>query len=113
MAKVQEIVETPVPFFAQPFVGSLFTVLSGLSFLFLATILPLVGKSGSVTVHAKQNYTAFLAALLVSLVMGVLATVSKFERRKMDGSPKPLFSIVLTGLSILLLIALLLGLLKI
>lgn len=114
MARVQEAVEEQQePFFARPLVGSTFTILSGVSFLFVAMILPLVGKAGTVVPNADKNYKGFLAALLVSLAMGVLATISKLERRKIDASPLPLFSLILTALSVLLLVALLLGLLKI
>lgn len=96
-----------------PTAGTVFTVLSGLTFLFTAMILPLVGKAGVRTVHARQNFIAFLSVLLCSLVTGALATYSKMSRRATDGSPLPLLSMVLTGLCTLLLIALLLGLLKI
>lgn len=113
MAREQEAVEQQESFFARPVVGSTFTILSGLSFLFVAMILPLVGKAGYVVPNADKNYKGFLAALLVSLAMGVLATISKLERRKIDGSPLPMFSLILTVLSVFLLVSLLLGLLKI
>ncbi|MFH0909009.1 MAG: hypothetical protein V1929_09625 [bacterium] len=113
MARVQEAVKQQEPFFARPVVGSTFTILSGLSFLFLMMILPLVGKAGTVVPNADKNHKGFLVALLVSLAMGVLATISKLERRKIDGSPLPLFSFILTALSSLLLVAFSLGLLRI
>lgn len=108
-----ETAAAPEPFFSRPEVGSALTVLSGLSFLFVCMILPLVGKAGSVTVHARENYVAFAATLAASLVLAVLATLSKLQRRKLDQSPWPVFSVVLTGLTGLLLVALLLGLLRI
>lgn len=108
-----EIVAPPEPFFARPEVGSALTVLSGLSFLFVCMILPLVGKAGMMTVHARENYFAFTATLAASLVLAVLATLSKLQRRKIDQSPLPLFSLVLAALTGLLLAALLLGLLRI
>ena len=100
-------------FFATPWVGTLFTVLSGLSFLLTCMFLPLVGKAGAVVTYARQNFIAFLAVLIVSLILAALATVSKLERRKIDQSPLPLFSFVLVGLCALLLVALLTGLLAI
>lgn len=103
----------PTSFFATPWVGTLFTVLSGLSFLLTCMFLPLVGKAGSVVSHARENFYTFLAVLLVSLVTATLATVSKLERRKIDGSPLPHFSFLLIGLCLLLLIALFTGLLAI
>lgn len=102
-----------VPLFDRPGVGSLFTILSGLAFLFLCMILPLVGKAGAVTVHARANFVAFLVALLACIALAALATVSKLQRRRIDGSPLPVFSIVLLGLSTLLLLALVTGLLRI
>ena len=113
MAREQEVVEQQEPFFARPAVGSTFTILSGVTFLFVCMLLPLVGKAGTVVPNAEKNYKAFLAAVLLSMAMGVLATISKLERRKIDASPLPLFSLLLSGLSTLLLVALLLGLLKI
>lgn len=101
------------PFFANAMVGTVFTIASGLAFLLVCMLLPLVGKSGAVTMHARENLYAFLAAIVSSLVLAALATVSKLERRKVDGSPMPLFSLVLCGLSVLLLLALLAGLLRI
>lgn len=102
-----------IPFFAREYVGTALTVASGLAFLFVCMILPIVGKAGSVVSHARENFLAFLTALLVSLALAVLAAVSKLERRKLDGSPMPTFSFLLGGLCALLLVALLTGLLKI
>ena len=109
----EEATVAPVPFYTQPVVGSVLTVLSGLSFLFVCMILPLVGKSGSTTVHAGLNTLAFAATLVVTLILAALATWSKLVRRHLDQSPLPYFSIILMGLSILLLLALATGLLRI
>ena len=76
-------------------------------------ILPLVGPAGAMTPHAKQNSTTFLGALMVALVLSVIAIISKLERRKIDDSPLPHFSILLCGLCILLLFATLTGLTRI
>jgi hypothetical protein len=99
-------------FFATPWVGTLFTVLSGLSFLLLCMILPLVGKAAAATTHAQPNRTAFLVVLIAATVLAGLATVSKFERRKIDGSPRPFFSMLLMALCVFLMAALFLGLLQ-
>ena len=101
------------PFLADPTVGTVCTVASGLSFLLVCMLLPLVGKSGTVTMHARENFQAFLAAVLLSLILAALATFAKMERRKLDGSPKPVFSIVLCALSGFLLLALLAGILRV
>ena len=96
-----------------PWVGTVLTVASGLSFLFVCMFLPLVGKAGAAVPYARQNFFAFLAILLISIAFAGLATFSKIARRKIDGSPLPKFSIILLGLGALLLVALLTGLLHI
>lgn len=93
--------------------GTALTIAAGLSFLFLCMILPLVGKAGVMTVHARQNFIAFLLVLLLTCVLSIAATVAKLARRHMDQSPLPFFSFTLLGLSLLLLVALLTGLLHI
>lgn len=111
--------EQNIPFLAWPAVGNTLTVLSGISFLFLCMILPLVGPaavhgSGSPGAgpapYLKQNYMAFSAVLALSFVLGVAAIVSKIERRKVDGSPLPMYSIGLVVVLVLILIAFALGL---
>ena len=91
--------------FATPWVGTMFTALSGLVFAFLCMILPLVGKAAKSIPHYQQNRQAFLAVVLVSLALAGLAAFSKLARRKVDGSPLPLASFLLVGLDVLLLIA--------
>ena len=114
--------ESKGSFFAQPVVGSVLTVMGGVAFLFLCEILPLVGPaaaggSGSPgatrAAHYTLNYIAFLCALLVTMGLSLAAIFSKLERRKIDNSPLPFFSMLLTGLCVLLLVALLTGLLTI
>jgi uncharacterized membrane protein YiaA len=101
------------PFFARSYVGTTLTTASWLAFLFVCMVLPLVGKAAVVTIHSRQNFLAFLAALLASLAFALLATFSKMERRKIDHSPLPKFSMAMCLLSLLLLVALLMGLLRI
>ena len=93
--------------------GSALAVLSGLSFLFLCMVLPLVGRAGSAVSYADKNQTAFLGVLLMSLALSLAATGSKMSRSRMDGSPLPKWSIALSGLLVLLLICLFTGLLRI
>lgn len=102
-----------LPFFAHPAVGSALTVLSGLSLLFLCTILPLVGKAGAAAPHTQKNFVAFLGVLLLSFVLAGGAVLSKMARRKLDGSPLPAFSLGLCALYTVLLFALMTGLLRI
>jgi len=97
----------------RPMVGSTLTILSGLAFLLLAMFLPLVGKSAVKTEHYNLNFTAFICLLIITLMLSGLAVKSKMDRRKIDGSPIPLFSMIIGGLSLLLFISLILGLLKI
>lgn len=106
--------QTPLagkPWFAAA--GTALTIAGGLSFLFLCMILPLVGKAGVQTVHARQNFYAFFAVLLVSLLLSSAATAAKLMRRRIDHSPPPWMSITLTAFCVLLLISLLTGLLHI
>lgn len=101
------------PFFTRPEVGTFLTVLSGLAFLFVCMILPLVGKAAVATVHVRQNTLAFTTVLVLTLALAIAATWSKWARSRVDQSPRPYFSLILAGLSALLLLALALGLLKI
>lgn len=96
-----------------PLVGTLLTVAASLSFFFVCMVLPLVGKAGVQTVHASQNFRAFLAALIVSLAFSVAATVAKMKRSRLDGSPKPYLTMGLFVINVGLLISLFAGLLKI
>ena len=101
-----DAVPAPEPIsFATPWVGTLLTTLSGLVFAFLCMILPLVGKAAKTVVHYDQNRQAFLAVVLLSLLLAAGAAFSKLARRKVDGSPLPWASFLLIGLDVLLLIA--------
>ncbi|HPG01168.1 MAG TPA: hypothetical protein PLE77_14010 [Kiritimatiellia bacterium] len=110
--------EQKTGFLALPWVGSVFTIASGVSFLFLCMILPLVGPAathGSGSPGAgpapqlPQNRMAFTGVLLLSLALAVLAVFSKMERRKIDKSPLPIYSFLLVGLCVLLLVAFVTG----
>ena len=82
------------------------TVLSGLSFLLVCMLLPLVGQSGANTSFADKNRTTFAAYLVLSIFLSLAAIFSKLMRRKLDQSPLPAFSFVLCVLGLLLLVAL-------
>lgn len=97
----------------RPAVGTGLTIVGGLCFLLVCMILPLVGKAGVQTPHYFQNYIAFVLVLLLTIGTSGLAVYAKLERRKIDGSPKPLFSMIIAGSASFLFIALILGLLKI
>lgn len=96
-----------------PAVGTSLTVGSGLSFLLVCMLLPMVGPAGSVTPFARANHISFTCYLLLALALSILAIVSKVARRRRDGSPLPLLSMVLCGLCLVLLAALSAGLLRI
>lgn len=103
---------TAADLYARPAVGSMLSVLAGLSFLWLCMLLPLVGKAGAVASFTRQNTFVFLGFLLLTLGLCAVAVGSKILRRRRDGSPPPIFSLVLAGLCGLLLIALVSGLLS-
>lgn len=113
MGQARQKQQQEVPFLARPEVGTAFTILSGLSFLVTCMILPLVGKAGAKVYHYPMNFTAFLVVLLVTIGLSGMATRLKLERSRLDGSPRPRFSVAILVTSVLLLVSLLLGLLKI
>lgn len=96
-----------------PAVGTGLTIASGVSFLVLCMILPLVGQAAANTPYYAKNKSAFMAICLLSLLLAVLAVVSKLARRKIDGSPLPLLSILLSAACLVLLLAALTDLLSI
>lgn len=98
--------------FAHPLTGSTLSVLSGLSFLLVGMLLPMVGPAGAATPHAAQNRGTFANILVGFLLLSGLAVASKLLRRSRDGSPLPVFSIALCATGILLVFALLTGMLR-
>lgn len=111
MAKVVESGKTAV--IAIPWLGTSFTVLSGLSFLIICMLLPMVGQAGNAMPFARQNRLAFALFVISSLALSMLAIASKLARRKADNSPLPWLSIALSATCVLLLLALFGGLLAI
>lgn len=107
-------VETPAySLLEHPRTGNVLAVCAGLAFMFVCTVLPLVGQAGAEVPYSSRNFTAFLIVLLVALALSVVAVGSKVLRRRRDGSPHPWLSYLLLGVHVDLLLALLLGLLKI
>ncbi|HOW98639.1 MAG TPA: hypothetical protein P5567_07965 [Kiritimatiellia bacterium] len=116
------VLAEPEPFFSRTVIGNLLSIAAGLSFLFLCMLLPLVGPAamrgsgspgaGAVS-HARLNFLTFLAVLLFSMALSVMAYFSKMERRKKDGSPQPIYTIGLFVVLLFLLVALFMGLLEI
>jgi len=109
-----------LPLLARPIVGSIFTILSVVSFYIVCMILPIVGPaaahgSGSpgATTAAQyhQNFIAFLTVLMISLTLAVFALISKLGRRKIDQSPFPLYSAGLCVICVFLVFALFTGML--
>ncbi len=101
--------------------GNALTALAGVVFLFLLMIFPLVGKSAvygsgspgaGPAPHLKMNYLAFSGVLALALVLAGAAVLSKIERRKVDGSPLPFYSIGLVVVLVAILIAFSMGLLS-
>ena len=105
--------ETALPLYAIPVVGTWLTVLSGLSFLVVCMLLPMVGAAGSATTFATQNRNSFAFYVFVSLVLSLAAIASKMARRAIDRSPLPISSFALCGLTSFILVALFTGLLGI
>ena len=87
--------------------GTALAVISGLLFFVLCMILPLVGPAGSRVEHAEKNQAAFIMVLLVTFAFAVLSAYSKLGRRKVDGSPLPIFSLGLCAVCVLTLFVLL------
>lgn len=103
----------PFSWYAIPAAGTFLTVLSGLSFLVVCVLLPLVGPAGAATPFAAENRRAFALYVVLSLLFSLGAIVSKLTRRRIDRSPLPVSSLALCGLNLFLLVALVSGLLSI
>ncbi len=95
--------------FAKPAVGSTLTVLSGLAFLVLCMVLPLVGQAAAAVEYRNHNFYTFLAVLAACFVLAALAVFSKLQRRKLDQSPLPYSSLALCAVCLILFIALITG----
>jgi hypothetical protein len=96
-------------FWVKPATGTALMVASGLSFFFLCMILPIVGPSGAKQEHYGANLAAFIGVLLLTFLLSSGAAYSKWQRRKLDGSPLPYVSFGMSGLCILILLVLVVG----
>lgn len=96
-----------------PTMGNILAISAAVSFQFLCMILSIVGPAGVATPHYRQNLLAFLTVLFVTMGLSGLAVYSKMKRRERDGSPAPVWSIGLLAVCAFILIALVMGLLKI
>ena len=107
---------------ALPAVGQVLSVLFGLLFLFQCMIMPLVGKAAmqgsrspgaGPAEHAAQNVVFFLVMLVLTLLAGAVALYSKGLRRAEDGSPFPVATAGLLGVTVALGLAFVAGWLKV
>lgn len=97
----------------KPIIGSVLTVMSGLSFFFTCMLLPLVGPTGSRAPDADKNQLAFLGVLGLTFLLAALATWLKLMRRREDQSPFPIWSLALCAACTILFVLQLTGLLAI
>ena len=104
---------TSKPFLQNPQIGSVLSVMSGLSFFFTCMLLTLVGRAGSSAPEAKLNQIAFLSAVGVTFLLAALATWLKLLRRRADQSPFPVWSLGLSVACTILFALQLMGLLAI
>ena len=86
---------------ARPGLGNGLTLAAGLGFFVLGMLFPLVGQAGAMTTHYAANRVTFHVVLGISLLLAILALVSKLARRRVDGSPFPRVSAGLVGLYVL------------
>ncbi|AKJ64300.1 hypothetical protein [Kiritimatiella glycovorans] len=98
--------------FGVPEAGHAVSIASGVAFLFLLMMLPLVGPAGAKTPHAATNAAAFGAVLLLVFL---LAAAAVFLKRRDPDTPKrwPAFPTLIGGLCLFLALAWAFGLLRI
>ena len=97
----------------KPEVTNTLAILSGLSFLLMGMLLPLVGKAGAVTDHYMANFITFAFVVLIASALSAMNFYARIERRKQDGSPYPKQSLALCIACAVILVSLFTGLLKI
>lgn len=97
----------------KPLFGNALSVLAGLLFMFVCMLLPLVGPAGVVMEFSDKNFTVFLTVLMLAALVSGAASAVNLLRRKREGGTLPYFPIGLFCISILTMLALGLGLLKV
>jgi len=95
------------PFMFRPATGSALAFSSGIFFYLVCMVMPLVGPAGSRVEHAGQNKATFLALLVLTLLLAAASIYSRQGRRKMEGGALPWFSIGLSAVCLVMLIAVL------
>lgn len=91
-------------------VGNALTALGGLFFFFLCMLFPLVGRSGVDAPHASKNFSTFLSVLLVALGIAGFALYVKQNESRAQNKPYPYVTATMTGVYVVMLMCLLLGL---
>lgn len=103
-------------------VGDVLTVAAGVLFLVLCMMLPMVGPAaahgsgspGATTAeHFASNRTAFLAMLILTLIVAGVATLSKLTARRVAGGRLPYIALGIDAACLALLVVYFAGLLQI
>ena len=88
--------------FTSPLTGFALTILMGLSFFLLCMILPLVGPAGSQVEHALMNEIIFIRWLFITFLLSALAFTSKLMLYKTENTSKPIISLIIMLICILI-----------
>ena len=95
--------------FYRRFVGTTLSILAGLAFFLLCMLLPLVGPAGSRVEHASENEIIFLSWLGITLLFSVASVLSRWERVRKENEPRPIYSLLLCIMCIMMLLIQLAG----
>lgn len=95
--------------FYRRFVGTTLSILAGLAFFLLCMLLPLVGPAGSRVEHASENEIIFLSWLGITLLFSVASVLSRWERVRKKNEPRPIYSLLLCIMCIMMLLIQLAG----
>ena len=95
--------------FDRRFVGTTLSILAGLAFFLLCMLLPLVGPAGSRVEHASENEIIFLSWLGITLLFSVASVLSRWERVRKENEPRPIYSLLLCIMCIMMLLIQLAG----
>jgi len=89
--------------------GDAIAILATVSFFFLCMILPLVGKSGAQVAWYGKNFIAFTLGLIVTLLLAIVSTATKWTQRKAGNGDLPKISLALIAICLCLMGALFKG----